>query len=554
MKKNSTSQPNERIIPTNLQINKDLIPTSYKCDICNKTLKESILLQEAHKKRCEDLKKLFECKTCNLPIHGKIMLEVHQYEKHYENPNLKQQIIGEDTQVICRVCLKHFTHEVDLQAHILRVHCQVGKNKNNSNLNSNNENKQDVGISSDNTSDTKKSDHQEKSYKCEFCDRFFKQKYHFEVHQKVHKERMEQNRKNISTSGSTENQLRDFRSTSANNRDDEIQEIVVVENQNISEVELPPYPTEDEEKLGINEKSKKNQFVNNTGKTNDVWAFKCDLCNKYFKSGIFLTAHNKIVHHNNIPNTNVANIKIDHKCKFRGCGKSFPQAFNLKMHISKAHPPPLAKISNNDRNTANKRFVMNLKDNLNLTVNNPTNKIIKNLTENLRFAKKDVVDKRFSNLTLSKKLNNHLNVTVNNPTRKTIKNLTETPRISSSIVQQQPIKSAHQRHENFGIRKNHSQPLLNGQSKKTKVEISINGNRNNVNWLKICKPSKTITLSDIKKLLWKQPKMYGLSSGVRYRYRVKTTEDGQVGFEDVDSDYSILPIFQEKIVLQCWSQ
>ena len=92
------------------------------------------------------------------------------------------------------------------------------------------------------------------------------------------------------------------------------------------------------------------------------------------------------------------------------------------------------------------------------------------------------------------------------------------------------------------------------EKSKTKVEISINGNRNNVNWLKIYKPSKTITLSDIKKLLWKQPKMYGLSSGVRYRYRVKTTEDGQVGFEDVDSDYSILPIFQEKIVLQCWSQ
>ena len=98
MKKNSTSQPNERIIPAKNDANNSN-PTSYKCDICNKTLKESILLQEAHKKRCEDLKKLFECKTCNLPIHGKIMLEVHQYEKHYENPNLKKQIIGEETQI-----------------------------------------------------------------------------------------------------------------------------------------------------------------------------------------------------------------------------------------------------------------------------------------------------------------------------------------------------------------------------------------------------------------------------------------------------------------------
>ena len=89
---------------------------------------------------------------------------------------------------------------------------------------------------------------------------------------------------------------------------------------------------------------------------------------------------------------------------------------------------------------------------------------------------------------------------------------------------------------------------------KTKVEISINGNRNNVNWLKIYKPSNTITLSDITKILKKQPKMYGLSNDKTYRYRVKTTEDGQVGFEDVDSNHSILPLFQDKIVLQCWSQ
>ena len=71
---------NERIIPEN---------NANKCDICNKTIREPIVLQ-AHRKRCEDLKKLYNCETCNLPIHGKIMLEVHQYEKHYENPNLKQ--------------------------------------------------------------------------------------------------------------------------------------------------------------------------------------------------------------------------------------------------------------------------------------------------------------------------------------------------------------------------------------------------------------------------------------------------------------------------------
>ena len=41
----------------------------------------------------------------------------------------------------------------------------------------------------------------------------------------------------------------------------------------------------------------------------------------------------------NIPNNGGTNDVVDKKCKF--CGKSFPnnQAFNLKIHILKAHPP-----------------------------------------------------------------------------------------------------------------------------------------------------------------------------------------------------------------------
>ena len=40
-----------------------------------------------------------------------------------------------------------------------------------------------------------------------------------------------------------------------------------------------------------------------------------------------------------IPNNGGTNDLVDKKCKF--CGKSFPnnQAFNLKIHILKAHPP-----------------------------------------------------------------------------------------------------------------------------------------------------------------------------------------------------------------------
>ena len=87
---------------------------------------------------------------------------------------------------------------------------------------------------------------------------------------------------------------------------------------------------------------------------------------------------------------------------------------------------------------------------------------------------------------------------------------------------------------------------------KTKVEISVNGNTDNVNWLKISKPSNNITLNDIKKLLMSQPKMYGMSNEMTYYYRVKTTDGGKVGFEHIDEDHSILPMFGDKIELQCW--
>ena len=90
---------------------------------------------------------------------------------------------------------------------------------------------------------------------------------------------------------------------------------------------------------------------------------------------------------------------------------------------------------------------------------------------------------------------------------------------------------------------------------KTKVEIVINGNTDSVNWINIYKPPNTITLGDIKKVLNCQPKMYGISPGIMYSYRVKTTEDGNVGFEEIDEDLdNILPLFGDKIVLQLWSE
>ena len=89
---------------------------------------------------------------------------------------------------------------------------------------------------------------------------------------------------------------------------------------------------------------------------------------------------------------------------------------------------------------------------------------------------------------------------------------------------------------------------------KTQVEISVNGNTYNVKWLKITKPSNAITIIDIKPLLMRQPKMYGMSNELTYTYWVKTSKGGKVGFEHIDEDDIILPLFENKIELQCWSE
>ena len=90
---------------------------------------------------------------------------------------------------------------------------------------------------------------------------------------------------------------------------------------------------------------------------------------------------------------------------------------------------------------------------------------------------------------------------------------------------------------------------------KTKVEISVNGDTENINWIKIAKPSNTITLNDIKPLLITQPKMFGMCNEMTYHYKVKTSDGGKVGYELIDEDNdSILPLFGDKIELQCWSK
>ena len=91
---------------------------------------------------------------------------------------------------------------------------------------------------------------------------------------------------------------------------------------------------------------------------------------------------------------------------------------------------------------------------------------------------------------------------------------------------------------------------------KTKVEIKFIGellDGTNKIWIKIPKPPNNITLADIKNHLMNRPKSYGISNTTMYYEYKKKDEKMEVGFEEIDEDYMILPLFGDKIVLQCWS-
>ena len=63
----------------------------------------------------------YPCEQCNKTIKGRVMLQAHQYQEHYENPEMANLDLTDKH--ACRVCLKLFTRNSDVKAHILRVHC-----------------------------------------------------------------------------------------------------------------------------------------------------------------------------------------------------------------------------------------------------------------------------------------------------------------------------------------------------------------------------------------------------------------------------------------------
>ena len=79
------------------------------------------------------------------------------------------------------------------------------------------------------------------------------------------------------------------------------------------------------------------------------------------------------------------------------------------------------------------------------------------------------------------------------------------------------------------------------RKKKTKVKVTIDENR--VYLIKIPIPPENLTLADLKK---KMPKKGP------FQYFVKTIlEDGDTGFEEYDDDSAILPLHEDKIIVEC---
>merc|ERR1719433_2339689 len=70
----------------------------------------------------DDLNTSYSCDICNRSIKGKVMLQAHKFQDHHENPEFEASSFPED-KFACRVCLKLFTRNSDVKAHILRVHC-----------------------------------------------------------------------------------------------------------------------------------------------------------------------------------------------------------------------------------------------------------------------------------------------------------------------------------------------------------------------------------------------------------------------------------------------
>ena len=87
------------------------------------------------------------------------------------------------------------------------------------------------------------------------------------------------------------------------------------------------------------------------------------------------------------------------------------------------------------------------------------------------------------------------------------------------------------------------------QKVRTQVEIKFNGRMQRVIW--IPKPPNQVSFNDVQKYLMETPERYGISEGTMAMFSVKTDENNYEEIHEEDLGKK-LPLFNGKIVLECW--
>ena len=87
------------------------------------------------------------------------------------------------------------------------------------------------------------------------------------------------------------------------------------------------------------------------------------------------------------------------------------------------------------------------------------------------------------------------------------------------------------------------------QKVRTQVEIKFNGRMQRVIW--IPKPPNQVSFNDVQKYLMETPERYGISEGTMAMFSVKTDENNYDDIHEEDLEKN-LPLFNGKIVLECW--
>ena len=250
--------------------------------------------------------------------------------------------------------------------------------------------------------------------------------------------------------------------------------------------------------------------------------YECYLCSKLFSREIILENHISVVHDGN----------ADHKCE--NCSKTFSSVQNLRKHISKKQ----CKVTVDEGQksikckSCGKSFtsIYYLKDH------------IHTIHDEYKENKCDICDKDFPSLVRFRKHNLifHRNSEI-------IETADEKSNYLANGIKMEEITE-------HGILESEINSILNNLTEENIEDIKTKDSRINSQpveiimvheggksyFQNILKAPNTVTLSDIK-------------NDEKYRYYVKTLEEGLECFEFCDDDFKILPMIENKIILKCYS-